>query len=88
MPWRNQGGTALSIILLLYEELYILALTSFGTELYVKDLQTFLRSLRDVDKQDKLFSTSQSLLWIGLNWKHQPYKFNTKGLISKLDCFK
>jgi hypothetical protein len=33
-------------------------------------------------------SASQTLLWIGLKWKHQPYKFNTKGLIVKLDCFK
>jgi hypothetical protein len=32
--------------------------------------------------------TSETLLWIGLNWKHKPYKFRTKGLISKLDCFK
>ncbi len=32
--------------------------------------------------------SSQTLLWIRSNWKHQPYKFNTKGLICKLDCFK
>ncbi len=32
--------------------------------------------------------SSETLLWIGLNWKHKPYKFRTKGLISKLDCFK
>ncbi len=25
---------------------------------------------------------------IGLNWKYHSYKFNTKGLIGKLDCFK
>jgi hypothetical protein len=31
---------------------------------------------------------SQTLLWIGLNWKYHPYKFRTKGLIGKLDCFK
>ncbi len=24
---------------------------------------------------------SQTLLWIGLNWEHQPYKFRTEGLI-------
>jgi hypothetical protein len=33
-------------------------------------------------------TTSQTLLWIGLNWKQQPYKFNTNRLIGKLDCFK
>jgi hypothetical protein len=31
-------------------------------------------------------ASSETLLWIGLNWKHKPYKFRTKGLIGKLDC--
>jgi hypothetical protein len=38
--------------------------------------------------QEAWEAASQTLLWIVLNWKHQPYKFNTKGLIGKLDCFK
>jgi hypothetical protein len=33
-------------------------------------------------------NASQTLLWIGLNWKHQPCKFCAKGLIGKLDYFK
>ncbi len=32
--------------------------------------------------------SSETLLWIGLNWNYKPYKFRTKGLIGKLDFFK
>jgi hypothetical protein len=36
-------------------------------------------------KKGKKCPTSETLLWIGLNWKHKPFKFRTKGLIGKLD---
>ncbi len=41
----------------------------------------------NIDLQVDL-STSETLLWIGLNWKHKSYKFRTKGLIGKLEFFK